>query len=209
MRIKVITFFILAVIISLVAAKYRWGDSSHAIGLISLKGGTARHPSFFTSGKNRYAQITTATVLPPFKGDVQMVLEGYPEMDHRIYLSGPIIDFGIKKLPKLREDILYGLKPRERIALWVLMYPPEIDPICGMAFEESFARYTYDGQDYFFCAEGCLETFRKDPDKYKDRNRIQGKYTLALYNKETQESVLKIPFVFRGKEAVHAGGHHH
>ena len=130
-------------------------------------------------------------------------------MDHQIYLSGPILDLGLKRLPKLRENILYELKPRDRIALWVLMHPPEIDPICGMAFEEGFACYSYDGQDYFFCADGCLESFKRAPDKYKDNNTIHGKYTLALYNQKNHQPVLKIPFVFRGKEAIHAGGHHH
>jgi P-type Cu+ transporter len=43
-----------------------------------------------------------------------------------------------------------------------------IDPVCGMDVEPETAEYktSYKGQDYFFCAESCLESFRDDPEKY-------------------------------------------
>ncbi|MFH1924510.1 MAG: ATP-binding cassette domain-containing protein [Planctomycetota bacterium] len=42
------------------------------------------------------------------------------------------------------------------------------DPVCGMAVEreKAPAKSEYQGESYFFCAEGCLEEFRADPDRF-------------------------------------------
>ncbi len=45
------------------------------------------------------------------------------------------------------------------------------DPVCGMSVMEEKARESgntleYEGRTYYFCAKGCLERFRKDPEKY-------------------------------------------
>ncbi len=136
MRIRSMVIFVLAVLISLAAAEYRWGDSSHAIGLLSVKGGKARHPSFLESGWDRYTQITTATVLPPYRGDVRVVLEGNPPLDYDLRLSGPVVDLGLRRLPDFRDDILYGVQPWDRLALWVLLRSFPLDPVCGMSVRE-------------------------------------------------------------------------
>ncbi len=206
---KVIIVFFLSVFISLVAAKYRWGDSSHAMGLISASGGKARHPSFFNGGKDHYAQITTATVLPPFRGDVRVTLEGDPPMAHEIYFSRPIVDLGFRDLPEFQDNTLYNLKPRDRLALWLLMHPGVVDPVCGMAKQENFQSARHRGKPYFFCTSQCMETFKSSPDQYLNADTARGKYTLSFYDVQTNQPVLKIPLVFRGKEDAHAGGHHH
>lgn len=43
-----------------------------------------------------------------------------------------------------------------------------VDPICGMKMKKSdaAATYEYKGKTYYFCMEGCLEKFKKDPEKY-------------------------------------------
>lgn len=125
MKAKKAVFFTLALAASLVAGTYRWGDSAHSIGLIKASGGEARHPSVLGSGESGYTLIATATVIPPYRGDVRVELEGSPPMDHRIYLSGPVVDLGIRRHPELRENILRDLQPLDRIALWVVMKPAE------------------------------------------------------------------------------------
>ncbi|MDS0283803.1 YHS domain-containing protein [Haloarcula onubensis] len=42
------------------------------------------------------------------------------------------------------------------------------DPVCGMDVDEKDAAATaeYDGQTYYFCAEGCKETFTSTPEEY-------------------------------------------
>lgn len=43
-----------------------------------------------------------------------------------------------------------------------------IDPVCGMTVDVADARYrtVHDGQTYYFCSAGCLESFEADPAKY-------------------------------------------
>jgi len=43
-----------------------------------------------------------------------------------------------------------------------------IDPVCGMSTEDpdAFTRYEYEGKDYYFCSEHCLEKFKSDPAAY-------------------------------------------
>ena len=43
-----------------------------------------------------------------------------------------------------------------------------IDPVCGMtvAPERAAGRFEYKGHTYYFCAKGCLERFKADPEKY-------------------------------------------
>lgn len=210
MRFKNLMTFTLAVVLSLMAAHHRWGDSSHAIGLINADGGRARHPSFFSSGKDRYAQITTATVLPPYEGDVRVALEGVPELDYDIYFSEPVIDLGLRNLPEFKDHTIYGLKPTDRPALWVLMRPPPIDPVCEMKCEAGFMTSSYQGKEYCFCAEACRTEFLRNPKAYVTREYPKGTYSLAFYDKLSGRSVLKIPFVFKGKEkGKNAGVHQH
>ena len=209
MRIKSIITFVLAVFISLAAAEYRWGDSSHAIGLLSVNGGKARHPSFLESGWNHYTQITTATVLPPYRGDVRVVLEGYPPLDYDLRLSEPVVDLGLRRLPDFRDDILYDVQPRDRLALWVLLRAFPSDPVCGMSVGEEDLSFSYQGKILYFCGEGCLASFRTEPERYKGKDTPRGKYNLAFYDTRTEKSVLKVPLIFKGKEDSHASGGHH
>lgn len=42
------------------------------------------------------------------------------------------------------------------------------DPVCGMDVDEDDAAATaeYEGRTYYFCAEGCKDTFTSAPDEY-------------------------------------------
>ncbi|MGA2478980.1 MAG: YHS domain-containing protein [Spirochaetia bacterium] len=42
------------------------------------------------------------------------------------------------------------------------------DPVCGMMIDPATAaaKRTFNGKDYFFCAQGCAKTFDSDPKKY-------------------------------------------
>jgi len=210
MKIKIVIFFIAAFALSFLAATYKWGDSAHSIGLIRAAGGQARHAANLTSGQDSYMLIATATVVPPYRGDVRVVLEGEPPMDHQIYFSGPAIDLGLRRNPEFRNNILYNLEPKDRIALWVAMKPPEIDPVCGMPYEEGFHKRIYSGRNYFFCSNSCAETFTANPARFMDRKRPDGRYNLAFYDTKTRRQVLAVPIVFRGKgDAGNAGRHDH
>jgi hypothetical protein len=128
---KKIFFFVFAIAISLVAASHRWRDSAHSMGLISAQGGRVKHPPTLVSGYEKYALILTTTVIPPYRGDARVVLEGYPELDHQIYVSGPVIDLGLIRHPVFKNGILYGLHPRDRNALWLVIKSKEGEEMKG------------------------------------------------------------------------------
>lgn len=209
MRIKTIVTFAIAVAISLVAAGYRWGDSSHAIGMVSAKGGKSSHPTVLQSGWDRYTQVATATVLPPYRGDVRLVLEGPPILDWEIRYSGPVIDLGLRRHPEFRDNVLYGVEPGDRLAFWVLLRPLPVDPVCGMTVDAGSLSTTYQGKTWHFCCGGCRSAFEAAPERFQDAAGPRGKYDLAFYDTKTGRSVLKLPLIIQGKETFHAPGGHH
>jgi hypothetical protein len=126
---KKIVFFVFAVFISLLAASYRWGDSAHSIGLISAGGGKVKHSPTFVSGKDRYTLILTTTVIPPYRGDARIELEGIP--DYRIYVSAPVVNLNIARRPVFENGILYDLHPRDRNAIWLVIQSKEGEEVKG------------------------------------------------------------------------------
>lgn len=197
---KKILAFLFALGLSLFGAVFQWGDSAHSIGVITAGGGQARHPVVLPSGRDRYMLIATATVLPPYHGDVRLALEGTPALDYRIFSSAPIVDLGLRSWPQLNGDLLSGLKPRDRLALWVEMQPPRLDPVCGMMLEEGTS----------FCSETCRGLFQQSPEHYRGRDHVRGTYHLSLNDMKTGKPVLRVPIEFRGEgERGDAGGHQH
>ena len=127
----VVGAFAVAAAVSTLAAAHRWGDSGHAIGLIKANGGGVRHPVVLDAGLDRYSVIVTATVIPPYRGDARVVLEGDPELEHEIYFSEAVVDFHLPRRPEFSGHVLHGLEPRDRLALWVMMRPPARSPARG------------------------------------------------------------------------------
>lgn len=43
-----------------------------------------------------------------------------------------------------------------------------VNPVCGTAVDTATPKHIerYDGLDYYFCCDGCLTTFRQEPEKY-------------------------------------------
>ena len=44
----------------------------------------------------------------------------------------------------------------------------EIDPVCGMEVDPATAEWKcdYAGTPYYFCAKGCMDDFKEDPQSY-------------------------------------------
>ena len=57
------------------------------------------------------------------------------------------------------------------------MTEPIIDPVCGMKVDvnETDLVATYQGQDYYFCAEACRRSFEKDPQGYLEARHVKCK----------------------------------
>jgi YHS domain-containing protein len=205
---KKVAFLMGAIAVSTLAAWYRWSDSAHAIGIIRRGGGTARHPVALQGGRDAYVLIATATVIPPYRGDVRVAVEGDPPMAFDLEVSRPVVDLGLHRWPVLEGRTLRGLSPRDRVALWLRLGPPEGDPVCGMACGESGLHRTAAGHDACFCSESCWRRFQEDPARYPPRRAAQGHWALTLRDEASGEQVLTMPIVLGGKEAGRAGAHH-
>ena len=125
---KKLLVVLFATILSVAAAWYRHGDSAHAMGMISVKGGKARHPVHLPAGKERYTLVVTGAIIPPYRGDARVVVEGQPDIPFAVHGSDPIIDLGFRRRPHFENDTLTGLQPRDRFTIWVVMKPAEPMP---------------------------------------------------------------------------------
>ena len=127
MWLKTTLAFVAAVGISLPAAVHRFRDSGHAVGRLSAGGGSARHAVQLDPGKRQYAVAVSGIVMPPYRGDARVAVEGHPEMAYEIHRSGPVLDLGIHRKPTFHDGVLAGLEPQDRFTLWVVMRPRHAD----------------------------------------------------------------------------------
>jgi hypothetical protein len=202
---KKIIFFILAVALSTLAAGYKFYDSSHAMGLISANGGKARHPIVLEEGRNFYCIIATATVLPTFRGDAKIVLEGHPRMDYSIYNSEPVIDVGVHRHPTFQDGVFYGLQPRDRLAFWLVMRATEdTHPGDGKSGESHMTRSSPESVSTSCCPLDSRAVTAMPLGGNPGEN-----LSLSFYNVKTNQPVLKIPIIFKGNGAGSHELEHH
>lgn len=119
MTIKTITAFLLAVAVCGTAAVHRFHDSAHAMGTLKRGGSQARHPALLDRDRDSWVLIATAGVIPPFHGNARVALEGDPALSASFHNAQPAVDLGLYHRPEFRTDTYYGLRPGDRIALWV------------------------------------------------------------------------------------------
>ncbi len=109
----------IVVAMSFFASHHRFGDSAHAMGLLSLRGGKARHPVHLNASHNRCTLVVTATVLPPYRGDVEIELQGEPALSCNLAATEAVIDLGLRHHPRFAENCFEDVRPRDKLALWV------------------------------------------------------------------------------------------
>ena len=200
-HIRKISFLIGTVAIALIAASYRFPDMAKAKGVLKI-GGSEAKPVVFQASLKQYALITDISVASSVKGDVKIELQGNPPIPHQIYnMKSPVIDLGLSHFYRLDGNILKGVKSGEKpILLRILLYPPPLDPVCGMPREEGFLSKRYGWKTYYFCSKTCLDEFNKSPEKYRDKDGFKGGYALIFYDAKTDDNLLKIPITFCGQE---------
>lgn len=188
-RWKTVLVFVLAMGIAFAAAAYRFSDSSHAIGMLSVKGGKARHPFMVKSGHDIYTLIMTGIVLPPYRGDVRIALEGSPVMNYTIYNTDPVVNLGFHRRPNLDGITLRGVESGDRLALWVVMQPKLTTDVEG------------EGADISCCVAGPALLNQSD----EAGQHGQQPLVLSFYSAETNQQLLKVPVVFT--DLQQGGGH--
>ncbi len=205
---KKLAFLAGTVAVCTLAAWYRWPDSAHAMGVIRRGGGTARHPVALPAGEDSYVVVATAPVLPPWRGDARVSVEGEPPMRWEVEVSRPILDLRLRRWPVQDGDRIRGLEPKDRLALWVKLTPPAADPVCGMPCPEGAAREAIGGREECFCSEACREAFRADPGRHPARRVERGRWALVLRDDRSGAPLLTVPIAHGGEEAGHDAPHH-
>ena len=230
MKARTLVVFAISAVVCTLAASHRFYDSAHTIGTIKVDGGKARHPILLERGRDSYTIIATATVLPPYRGDVRVAVEGEPAMEYEIYPDKPVINLNPYHRPEFRDNTLHNLKPRDKVALWVVMKPAERSPdASGMA-----GAATKEGEDCCAPEEaaaqprteaGWRDNGQGSPQHRQGKNpgdasadgadrgspwrgRSGGaKQFLAFYDASTNQPVLKVPIVYKGKGEKSDGSH--
>ncbi len=207
-RVKKAAWLAGTVVLCTVAAAWRWPDSAHAMGVIRSAEGEGRprgrgrgavHPVALPAGPARYQLVVTAPVLAPWRGDARLSLEGEPPLDWSVELTQPIVDLHLRRWPRLEGKVLRGLEPGDRLALWVDVAAPVVDPVCGMPCTPGLEE-----GGRCFCSESCRASFRADP-----AQRGPGAaYALVLRDEATRRPLMTIPIRLGGEGGGHAGAHH-
>lgn len=196
MKLKSMIFLGLSVAISLIGATTRIHDSAHSIGTLSLNGGKVNHPAILDAGKSRYTIIATGTVLPPYYGDVKVTLEGKSLPVYRIFDSHPAIDLGFYRHPKFDNNTLYDLRPKDKIALWIVMTPKSNT-------DKTTMKGVVPGEtpEQMSCCETPAPLFSSTTAEGADTRERKSLQRLAIVfsDTRTQKQVLRIPVIFKEK----------
>lgn len=195
MKYSTIVLFGLSVLISTVAAHHRFHDSAHAIGMLKIGGGSARHPAVLDRERDSSVLIATAGVVPPFRGNARVVLEGGRGLAATFHNAEPAVNLGFHHRPEFRGDTYYDLRPKDRIALWVRITrkgkPEDVSGKAGASVPTAPAVPAD-------CPQHPAEGVRP-----AERGRPDGP-ALAFYDTATNDRLLSIPLRF-----VASGGASH
>ena len=189
MKYTTIAIFIVSVAISAMAANHRFQDSGHALGMLKIGGGMARHPALLDKERDSYVLIATAGVVPPFRGNARVVLEGGRGLEATFHNAEPTVNFGFHHRPEFRGDTYYDLRPKDRIALWVRIkrtgQPGGMDEPRGGS-----------GRERPDSSPECPRCTAEEG--VKAEKGMAGGPALAFYDTATDGQLLRIPIKFVG-----------
>jgi hypothetical protein len=123
--------FGVAAALAMAAAGFRFGDSSHAIGMVSEGGGRANHPFHLSPGFSRYTLVATARVLPPYHGDARINVEGCEPWGWSVYDSRPVVRLPLLHKPEMQDLVFRDLRPKDKLAFWVVLEEGEAEELPG------------------------------------------------------------------------------
>ncbi len=60
-----------------------------------------------------------------------------------------------------------------------------IDPVCGMTVDgaDTGLSVDYRGRSYHFCADGCLEAFRRHPERFLDPKGVRSQRKKGIWGR--------------------------
>ncbi|MHB8772581.1 MAG: hypothetical protein ACYC7J_16430 [Syntrophales bacterium] len=193
MKLKSAAVLAVAVGVFMTGATYRFHDSAHAIGRLSLQGGEVNHPVLLHEGKPLYTIIVTGRVAAPYRGDARVTIEGDLPMNYRTHTSEPVIDLGFFRRPQFRGNTLYDLREKDKVALWVVM---RSNPQAGAAVRNSeTAAADYRDLDCCDVQTGPPPGDGPGTESAQSRKRL----SIAFRDLRSGKSILNVPIIFRGR----------
>ncbi len=72
--------------------------------------------------------MVTGTVIPPYRGDTRVTVDGGQPVPFIVRGSDPIINLALRHRPYFEDGTLTGLQPRDRFTIWVVIDPAEPMP---------------------------------------------------------------------------------
>lgn len=195
MKFSSIGIFILSAAISALAAHHRFQDSAHSMGMLKVGGGMARHPAVLDKERDSYVLIATAGVVPPFRGNARVVLEGGQGLAATFHNAEPAVNLSFHHRPGFHGDTYYDLRPKDRIALWVRI--KRTGPSAEKTGQEGGS------------LSSVADTSKECPRCVSEQGAViggvrRGGTALAFYDTATNGQLLRIPIKFSG-----AGGENH
>lgn len=190
---KNLFLFLLVASLALLGAGYRFHDSSHSMGLISRDGGRCRHPAVLDAGRGRSVLIVTAAVLPPYRGNARLALEGAPGMEAAVYGTDPPVPLPLHHRPVFRGNGFEDLRPRDRIAFWVVLK----DAVEGTGPADAAVEAEEPPEGSSCCAFGGSPAVGRASGP---ENRPEGtRPALVMRDSRSGEKLLTIPILFKQK----------
>ncbi|MFZ0280807.1 MAG: hypothetical protein WAL29_04110 [Bacteroidales bacterium] len=109
-----------------VAAMYTPPGFGHSVTMVTRDGGISRHPVLLGLNMDRYVILVTGTVIPPYRGGFRIVLEGDPDIEHKIYSSyPPSLYLGMNHFHDFGTDTITNIFPRDKFTLAVFIKPEQ------------------------------------------------------------------------------------
>lgn len=199
MKLKSAAVFAAAVGVFLTGAAYRFHDSAHAIGRLSVRGGEINHPVLLDDEKSLYTIIVTGIVVPPYRGDARVTLEGDCSMNYQIHNSEPVIDLGFFRHPRFLENTFYDLREKDKVAVWVVLRRKERNE-APRGESETAAFYNAD----LGCCDVQQVSSQRGSDSRVAENSRQ-RLVIAFRDIRTGKPILSVPIIFRGREETTHG----
>jgi len=187
--------FAAAAVLALIAAPHRFGDSAHAMGLISDRGGSAAHPVNLENGWERYIVVVTASVSPSYAGNVKVSVVGEPQPVYAVHATKPVVDLGFGGRSPIGDHSGWSLRPRDRIAMWVVIEPTFLDPVCGWRLADPAYKVKRADRFFRFCSRACRDQFLASSSTAAGSVDGYHHYEIVFRDTTSANQVLSIPVV--------------
>jgi hypothetical protein len=139
-------------------------DSAHAIGMMSAKGGSVRHPVELELNDALFGQfriLLTAKVLPPVSGDMRVELTGPEELDYAVssrYPPGVPLFNRLDRWYTFEAPIFKGVTTGSDMVIGLRVKPPKEAGEYALTITDNNTGQVYLNMPVIFSKDGVAPT---------------------------------------------------